>query len=369
MEREKVKFVMKILILNTNIGYGGASKMLAFVANALYDFGHEVTFLTYRDKESFQNLHSNVKHEHLPLEKPNQGGGVFKTIRALRKYIKANQFDVAIAFLTPSQLRLVPACWGTKTKVLLSQRGDPYVKAKGLKNKLTSFINKFIFCKADYFVFQTEKARDFYPRSVRKKSAVIPNPIAPLVRSMARAENELEKKFVSVARLELKQKRQDLLINAFLLVNKEYPEYSLDLYGDGEDAKAIEEMASVNPNIHLCGVTNNVAGSIQNATALVLSSDYEGIPNVLLEAMSIGVPVISTDCSPGGAAMLIDNYQNGILVERDNVLELYKAMKFAIENPGQREEMAMQGKQRTENFSPERIKGLWKKAIEQFGEN
>ncbi len=357
---------MKILILNTNIGYGGASKMLAFVANALYDAGNKVTFLTYREQENFQKLHSEIKHEHLPLEEPNSRGNLFKTIRALRKYIKANEFDVAIAFLTPSQLRLVPACWGTKTKVLLSQRGDPYVKAKGIKNKLIAFINKFIFCRADYFVFQTNKARDFYPRAVRKKSMVIPNPIAPLLRSTPRTDETIEKTFVSVARLELKQKRQDLLIKSFLLLNKEYPEYKLNLYGDGEDVKAIEEMARVNPNIRLCGVTNNVAESIQNATALVLSSDYEGIPNALLEAMSIEVPVISTDCSPGGAAMLINNYQNGILVERDDVLALYKAMKFAIENPQQREEMAIQAKQTTGDFSPEKIKVLWKKAVEQF---
>ena len=213
---------MKILILNTNIGYGGASKMLAFVANALYDAGNKVTFLTYREQENFQKLHSEIKHEHLPLEEPNSRGNLFKTIRALRKYIKANEFDVAIAFLTPSQLRLVPACWGTKTKVLLSQRGDPYVKAKGIKNKLIAFINKFIFCRADYFVFQTNKARDFYPRAVRKKSMVIPNPIAPLLRSTPRTDETIEKTFVSVARLELKQKRQDLLIKSFLLLNKEY---------------------------------------------------------------------------------------------------------------------------------------------------
>ena len=360
---------MQILLVNGNIGYGGAAKMLVFLANALYDAGHDVTFLTYREKNNCQKLKSGIRHEHLELESDNHRSKLFKTISALRKYIKTNKFDVAIAFLTPSQLRLVPACWGTKTKVLLSQRGDPYVKPKGIKNKIINFINKFIFCKADYFVFQTEKARDFYPRSVRKKSMVIPNPIVPLLRSMPRTENTVEKKFVSVARLELKQKRQDLLINAFLLLNKEYPEYSLELYGDGEDAAAIKEMASVNSNIRLCGVTHNVSESIQNATALVLSSDYEGIPNALLEAMSLEVPVVSTDCSPGGAAMLIDNYKNGILVERNNVFELYKAMKFVIENSNKIKAMAIQAKETTEKFSPEKIQVLWKDAIEQCVKN
>ncbi len=355
---------MKVLILNADIGYGGAEKMLAFLANVLCTANNEVTFLTYRENKNFQELCSEVKHEHLPLESCNHRSKGFTTICKLHKYIKRNKFDIAIAFLSPSQLRLVPACWGTKTKVLLSQRGDPYVKPKGIKNKLINFINKFIFCRADYFVFQTDKARDFYSRSVRKKSMVIANPVVPLLRSMPRTDNNVEKAFVSVARLELKQKRQDLLINAFLLLNKEYPEYKLELYGDGEDVEAIKEMASVNPNIHLCGVTHNVSESIQNATALVLSSDYEGIPNALLEAMSLEVPVVSTDCSPGGAAMLIENDQNGILVERDNVFELYNAMKSIIENPQQTKTMAIQAKKTTEKFLPEKIGALWLGAIE-----
>lgn len=63
----------------------------------------------------------------------------------------------------------------------------------------------------------------------------------------------------------------------------------------------------------------------------VLSSDFEGIPNSLLEAMSIGMPVVSTDCSPGGARLLIENGVNGLLVKTGNSGELASAMEVYFE--------------------------------------
>ena len=216
---------MKILLLNVNLGYGGAEKMLAFVANTLSQQDNmEVTFLTYRENNAYQVLNDKVTREHLQLEaKGGTALGAIKTILALHKYIKKNQFDVAIAFLTPSQLRLVPASWFTETKVLLSQRADPFNRGNTLKRKILTFLNTSIFARADYFVFQTEQAKSFYSKRVQRKACVIPNPIHPLVRTMQREGKYIEKRFVTVSRLELKQKRQDLIIDAFKKFNVEYP--------------------------------------------------------------------------------------------------------------------------------------------------
>ena len=358
---------MKILLLNVNLGYGGAEKMLAFVANTLSQQDNmEVTFLTYRENNAYQVLNDKVTREHLQLEaKGGTALGAIKTILALHKYIKKNQFDVAIAFLTPSQLRLVPASWFTETKVLLSQRADPFNRGNTLKRKILTFLNTSIFARADYFVFQTEQAKSFYSKRVQRKACVIPNPIHPLVRTMQREGKYIEKRFVTVSRLELKQKRQDLIIDAFKKFNVEYPEYVLELFGSGPDEDYIQSLIAGDSRIRMCGVTRNVTESIQNATAFVFASDYEGIPNALMEAMSLGLPCVSTDCSPGGAALLIKNGENGYLVECGNSEQLYLAMKNIVENQERAEVMGKNAMNINQIFSEDAIAQQWIDAIEE----
>lgn len=196
---------------------------------------------------------------------------------------------------------------------------------------------------------------------------MICNPIYPLVRTIPRAGN-VTKDIVCVARLDIKQKRQDLLINAFNIISNKYPEYKLKLYGDGfaYDEKKLKEKASDNSNIIFMGATTDVSSAIQNAAFFVLSSDYEGIPKALLEAMSIGVPCISTDCSPGGAAMLIQNKKNGLLVPRNNANALADAMEYIICHPVEAELMGKNGMYVCDAFSEKKISEKWLSFIEKM---
>ena len=350
---------MKILFLNTNIGYGGASKIMVWLANKLAIEGNEVTLLTYRDGREFQSLEKDVKHVHIQLETlSGQGKGLFHTIKVLHNYLKKESFNWAIAFLSPSHLRLALACKGTQTKILFSHRGDPYHQSKKIKSIILGRIVFWAFKQADYYVFQTEKAKAFYSKKIQNKSVVIANPVVPLQRTVAR-EGHIEKHIVNVSRLDIHQKRQDVLIKAFIMIADRYPNYTLDLYGDGEDERTLRELAHNNSQIRFMGKTANVVEAIQNATMFVLSSDFEGIPNALIEAMSLGVPCISTDCSPGGAAMLIQNKENGLLVPCCNPQLLSEAMAFFIDNPKQCEAMGKKGIEINEKYNESRIKAAW----------
>ncbi len=350
---------MRILFLNVDLGYGGAEKMMAWTANQLCAYGFDVTFLTYRNPNvNYQNLDEKVKRQHIQLE--SKGGGVvdfIRTSRRLHKYIKQEQFDVAIAFLSPSQIRLVQACKGTKTKVLLSHRGDPFVEGQltGIK-RLTSGLMNRLFLQADAYVFQTYKAQAFFPKHIQNRSVIIPNPIHPLKRTK---ERNPDKRIVNVSRLELAQKRQDLIIEAFNKICDKYPGYTLEFYGDGPDEEYLKKKAIGNKRIFFKGVTINVVESIQNAAFFVLASDYEGIPNALLEAMSIGVPCVSTDCSPGGASLLIDNKEKGIIVKCGDSNELAEAMEFMINHPDFAEESAIKALDVNERFSEKKISKKW----------
>ena len=92
-----------------------------------------------------------------------------------------------------------------------------------------------------------------------------------------------------------------------------------------------------------------------DAYMFVLTSDYEGIPNSLIEAMSLGVPVVATDCTPGGAALLINNKNNGILVPRGSAHEVAKAMTYLLDNPSQAEKYGENARKVIEKYSEEKI--------------
>lgn len=357
---------MKLLFVNTDLGYGGAEKMIVWVANQMAEHGNDVAFLTYRDESvNYQSLSPVIRRVHLQLE--THGGsvlGFLRSSRGLRKHIREEGYDVAVAFLSPSQIRLIKACKGTGTISLISQRGDPYYKSQltGIYRRVSKWMNKY-FYEADAYVFQTPQAMSYYPQNIQEKGVVIANPIKKLMRTKKR---HADKRIVNVARLDVKQKRQDLLIDAFCKISDKYPEYTLEFYGSGEDELQLRLMASSNKRIAFKGVTTSVVETIQNASMFVLASDFEGIPNALLEAMSLGVPCISTDCSPGGAAMLIDSPKKGLLVEKGNSDALAAAIESFILNPNMAEACGHCAQIVNELYDESRIASQWSKFFEEL---
>lgn len=338
--------------------------MLVWLANQCAAFGYNVSIVTYRDGTVYQKISNKVKHVHFNLE--YNGHRVLYTVRFLRRYIKLEEFDIAIAFLPPSQIRLSLACIGLKTKLLYSQRGDPYQRKHSVKMKIAETVSDWLFSFADYYVFQTKGAQSYYSKAIRDRSVIIPNPINRIIRTVERKGN-VEKRIVCVARLDLYQKRQDVLIDAFIQVEMKYPDVILELYGDGShsDEAKLHELSSGHSQIRFMGKVSDsdVVSHIQNAAIGVLSSDFEGIPNALLEYMSLGIPSISTDCSPGGAAMLIQNYVNGILVPKSNSEELAKAISYMLDNPEEAEKMGLEGAKVVDRFSESKIKSMWLSVI------
>ena len=245
--------------------------------------------------------------------------------------------------------------------VVISERADPFQQL----SKLDKIIHA-IYNQAEGAVFQTNGARDFYSKRLQEKSIVIPNPVVDNYSEITHDYYNINKELVSVGRFEIIQKRQDVLLKASKIVFEKYPEYKLIFWGDGPDEDKLKELAKelqIENKVMFAGVTNSVLEKVNQSEIFVLSSDYEGIPNALIEAMSIGMPCVATDCSPGGARMLLEDGKSGKLVGCGKYEELAKEIIYFIENREKEKEYGMYAKESIGRFSYSILMNRWEEYL------
>ena len=359
---------MRVLMVQTNIGYGGASKMMASVANALCE-KHDVTFLTFRSDVVLQQLDPRVVHIHDELYKNScKPIEMIGQIWALHRYLAKERFDIAIAFLHPSHYMLTLAAIGTGTKVVLSERGDPFSRKKQ-KNPFVHIVEHIIHY-ADAYVFQSQGAMMGYPKRCREKGRVIVNALPEKILPEYDVR-EAKKVIAHVARFELIQKRQDVMLQAFAKFHSTHPDYSLHFVGDGPDEELMKEYAKelgVEADVVFHGAQNDVYQILKQSSIFVLTSDYEGLPNALLEAMRLGVPCISTDCSPGGARMVIEDGVNGYIVPCGAIDLLCRRICELADSAELRELFSERAPLIKERFSMEKVNEEWNSFVESLNE-
>ena len=200
---------------------------------------------------------------------------------------------------------------GKTIKMVYSARNDPSRNY----SFVSRFMRWFVVRYADGIVFQTNQAMNFFSSKIQKKSIVIPNPTY-IKKGEYKLPKVRENKIVTVGRLEL-QKNQKMLIEAFSKVKSVYPNMRLEIYGEGSQRQELEKLIrrlNLCDSVFLMGTCKDIFHKICDAKLFVLSSDFEGMPNALIEAMSLGIPSISTDCPCGGPSMLIKDGVNGYLV-------------------------------------------------------
>lgn len=360
---------MRILFVITSVAIegGGASKMLVWVANQFARRGDDVYVYTHKNMNGPRfRLDSNIN-----LISDNRKGGflypvfIVWKIRLLMKKLKP---DVVVSFMQDSNLYCMMANRFLHVPVVTCERTDP-----NFKHVWKIKIAMRLAFLADGGVFQLQNAADYYTW-VHKPKAVIPNPIPESKVSVNKEFSERRDEICNTARLVLHQKRQDVLIYAFKKVLEKHPEMKLVLFGDGIDADRAKDIA-INLNIEdkviFKGTVSNPIEYIVNSKLFVLSSDYEGISNSLAEAMSAGLTCISTDTSPGGARLLIDDGVNGCIVPCNDPDALAKKICYCLDNPEKSDSMARNAKESIKKFSEERISNMWFSFIDKIvkGEN
>lgn len=352
---------MKILFVVRDMFMGGAGKQLALTTEALINKGHEITIYTYIGKSLEHQLEPRINY--IPAEQTpkNKFEEYFCSIYHLRKIIRKLNVDVVVGWRANAGCIARISTLGTKVPCIFSERTDPYMETNILL-KVATYICNY----SDGGIFQTDKAREYYKR-LKNKSVVIPNfidirntykPIKPIT--------ERRKEIVWVGRFFNQQKRIDIALKAMSIIHKVLPDYTFNIYGDGDDRKIIEDWIvqyGLTETVVLHGASNNVPEIIRGSRLLILSSDYEGIPNVIIEAFSSGTPVVSTDCSPGGARFLIDSGHNGFIVPIRDYKALADKSIELIEDDVKSTEFVKNARQKLTIFEYNKLRDVWSKYL------
>ena len=225
------------------------------------------------------------------------------------------------------------------------------------RSKTARFLVNQITEHADAILFQTAEQETFFTDKARNKGHILGNPVKQDMLDAQYIYRGSIKNIVTCGRLN-KQKNQSLLIRAFNQVHRSYPDISLQIYGSGDQLSALQHLInelSLEDSVQLMGRTEDVVSAYLNNDLFVLSSDYEGFPNALLEAMAVGIPCISTDC-PTGPGDLIQHKHNGLLVGCGNVKDLAERICYAVENVNEMNELGRNAKNKIiENYTVKHI--------------
>ena len=357
---------MNIICYLNMFNCGGAERVMSVLASGLARRGHRVCVVTDYSAPNDFPLDSSV--ERVILDGPFQGtreqGRILRTlsrIAKLRRLCREKDADILISFVEDPNSRAILATRFLKTKNLISVRVDP---RQLLQSRIKRAQIHLLYPMADGCVFQTEDARQVMPKKLRKQSRVIFNPVSDIFYNTP-GQPVTEKRVVSCGRL-TGQKRFDLLIAAFDKICDEFPDYKLEIYGTGRDKKKLQKRIDElgrQDRICLMGRSEDVPGAIKNAALFVLASDYEGLPNALMEAMALGLPVVATDCGGGGARALIDHGEDGLIVPCNDSNALAEAIRQSLSDPAAAKRRGEQAAEKAKDFSAEYVVAQWEDYI------
>lgn len=322
---------MKICFVIGSMRFSGAEKVLGIIASGLVENGHNVSTILL--EQNFDVLgNENGIDTYGAKATGNKFTRLFNRWNYIRKNIKTINPDVVISFGSVCNVNMLASLLFNKVPKIICERNDPNYDPR---TKFDRNVRWILYRLANGYVFQTEEIGEYFKKITKnKKTAIIPNPI---IDSNIRWNiNNIEKRIVTVARLDDFQKNHYTMFDAFRLFHAHYQDYILDVYGAGPDEDNYKEYINKN-NLYNCiflkGKTNNPLKTINNANVFLLTSKFEGMPNALMEAFSIGIPCISTNCGGGGAKFLFSlcDCKEG-LVEVNNARQIANKLCEFISN-------------------------------------
>ena len=353
---------------------GGAERVVTNLANRFAKEGYQVIVATEWYGENEFQVDSKVRRVHVGLREGDEGKPhlvqFLLRVQYLKRFLKKEKPDILIPFARKALYRGLMAAYFMKIPVLISVRTDPAQHYYRLSDKIQMWL---LFPRADGCVFQTEGAREFFAPRLQENSRIVLNPIHEKYIDVPKPKMRT-KTVVQSGRL-VDFKNQPMLIRAFMKVHEKHPEYDLKVFGgDSLDGtkEILEDLIRKNKAedfIHLMGASDTLEKDLADAAIYAFTSDWEGLPNALMEAMALGLPIVATDCPCGGPRTIMTNEVDGLLIPIKDEQALADGINRLIENPDLAERIGMEAGKIADRANGQAVYEQWRDYIEELCES
>jgi GalNAc-alpha-(1->4)-GalNAc-alpha-(1->3)-diNAcBac-PP-undecaprenol alpha-1,4-N-acetyl-D-galactosaminyltransferase len=355
----------KVAFFIYSLGSGGAERVLTTLANN-FTSNYEVHIITIINTKSFYSLDPSIKKHYCRESEINKSNIISSIKLNFRLYIKlkailqAERINLLVSFMTTSNVLGSLAAKTLKIPCIISERTNPYIDKP---NFIWKNLVRYAFPKSDYIVVQSKLIKTYYEKIVSvNKIVILPNPLSTKLSHSKKIPSNRENIILNVGRL-VKSKNQDLLIRAFSKINNK--DWNLFFIGEGpmlsEYKKLVNEL-NQNENIKFINSTNDIATYYNKSKIFAFTSNYEGFPNALIEAMYFELACISTDC-PSGPADLINHNKNGFLIPVGNQNMLEKYLVKLMNDNSLCTSFGKKGYKTALNFDEQNVANKWKDLV------
>lgn len=344
---------MNITFITSTLHAGGSERVMSLLANGLSERGHKVEIICINKHIVYYPINKDVE---LTFAEDIIGKSIIKKTLWLRQYVKKKKTDIVIAFMLEIYCLTLTALIGIKVPIISSERVDPHFfgKAKG-------FLRWLLLRRTTHLVVQTRQIKSFFSEKLQRKTTIIPNPVTEKVYEILPSEKE--KKLIAVGRLAY-QKNYTMLLDVMKNIIPDFPDYHLFIYGEGPERDVYErEIAEkgLKEFVFMPGKTEHILEEMNSSDIFVMTSDFEGMSNAMLEAICIGLPVVTTNVS--GAKDLIEDGINGYIVEKGDTDGFTYALRKLLSNENLRIKMGNANRNKAQDFKINKIVDQWESLI------
>lgn len=353
-----------ILFFISDLIGGGAQRVLVNLTNALVSDGYDVAIATNTAVKPSYSFHPKIKILNFREGCDNAGLMTkfppYRKIRALaniRKISRTTNPDIIVTFIRSMSLEVLLATLCLRIPVICSEHTT--VRRNGALN--LPFKARLLYKTAAAVTVLTRSDYRFL-KSLVKNLVYMPNPSDPK-ESDSRKE-ERRKVVLAAGRIkDWKVKGFDNLLKSWGVICNDFPDWSLEIAGAGvkEDIKTLQEIAidSKCKNVKFLGFRSDINDLMSSSAVFCLSSRFEGLPMVLIEAMNAGCCCVAFDCLTGPSEVIEDE-KSGLLADNQNVSDLAEKLRLVMSNEQLREHYSLNAPKSVVKYRSERILNRWK---------
>ncbi len=286
-------------------------------------------------------------------------GGYQETLRRikrLRSLFEEINHDVVLSFLGATNLQTIIAGFGNEAKLVISERNDPAMQQLAFPWEQ---LRKHLYTKADIVTANSRGAIETMKSFVSPEKLVyVPNPV--IIPTCSEDTNDRRKIILFVGRL-VKQKGVDVIIEAFAKISHQISDWGLEIVGDGplmRELQALADRSEIQSKVIFHGHKTDVHYFYRQASIFALPSRYEGTPNALIEAMCWGLPIVTSDASPGPLELVSQEY-NGLIFPSENTNAMADALLELATNEGKRSQMSLNSRKESYRFELKSAMAEW----------